>query len=101
MTKNSKQHDQLISAIAHVLQQRRESLGISQEEVANKAGLHRTYISDVERGARNLSIKSLSKISLALELQASYVVKTAEDYLQQSLCLQGESSAMEETLQST
>jgi len=39
----------------------RTSLGISQEELAHRAGLHRTYISDLERGARNPSIESIEK----------------------------------------
>jgi transcriptional regulator with XRE-family HTH domain len=95
MHKNSKQHDQLISAIAHVLQSRREVLGISQEEVASRAGLHRTYISDVERGARNLSVKSLSKISYALNLSSSSVVESAEAYLQESWQAQEQAEALQ------
>jgi CheY-like chemotaxis protein/DNA-binding phage protein len=45
--------------------------GISQEELAHRAGLHRTYISDVERGARNPSIESVAKLARALELSVS------------------------------
>jgi transcriptional regulator with XRE-family HTH domain len=41
-------------------------LGISQEKLAERAGLHRTYLSDVERGARNISLSSIEKLPSAL-----------------------------------
>jgi CheY-like chemotaxis protein len=46
-------------------------LGISQEELAERAGLHRTYVSDLERGARNPSIASIEKLAQALQLSVS------------------------------
>ncbi len=49
----------------------RSALGISQEELAGRAGLHRTYISDLERGARNPSLKSIEKLAEALELSVA------------------------------
>lgn len=49
----------------------RKKLGITQEELAERADLHRTYISDVERGARNLSLESISKLAVALEVSVS------------------------------
>jgi CheY-like chemotaxis protein len=49
----------------------RSVLGISQEELAERAGLHRTYVSDVERGARNPSIASVGKLAQALKLSVS------------------------------
>src|SRR6266853_3328336 len=45
------------------IRSKRSELGISQEELADRAGLHRTYISDVERGARNLSLESIEKLA--------------------------------------
>ena len=42
--------------------------GISQEELAERAELHRTYISDIERGARNVSLQSIEKLARALEI---------------------------------
>lgn len=50
---------------------RRNHLGISQEELAGRAGLHRTYISDVERGARNVSLESIHRLADALTVPAS------------------------------
>lgn len=46
----------------------RERLLLSQEELATRAGLHRSYISDMERGRRNISLKSIGKIADALRI---------------------------------
>jgi CheY-like chemotaxis protein/DNA-binding Xre family transcriptional regulator len=58
---------------------KRSELGISQEELADRAGLHRTYVSDVERGARNLSLESIEKLASALELSISGLFDRAHD----------------------
>jgi len=52
-------------------------LGISQEELAERAGLHRTYVSDVERGARNPSIGSIEKLARALQSSVSLLFEQA------------------------
>ena len=44
----------------------RQSKGWSQEEFAHQAGLHRTYVSDLERGARNPTITVVDKLAVAL-----------------------------------
>ena len=44
----------------------RQSKGWSQEEFAHQAGLHRTYVSDLERGARNPMITVVDKLAVAL-----------------------------------
>jgi CheY-like chemotaxis protein/DNA-binding Xre family transcriptional regulator len=49
----------------------RKRLAISQEELAGRAGLHRTYICDVERGARNVSLESIDKLARALEISVA------------------------------
>jgi CheY-like chemotaxis protein/DNA-binding Xre family transcriptional regulator len=49
----------------------RSQLGISQEELAERADLHRTYISDIERGARNISLESIGKLAAALDISVS------------------------------
>ena len=40
--------------------------GISQEELADRCGLHRTYISDVELGKRNISLENIERIAISL-----------------------------------
>ena len=47
----------------------REQLGISQEAFAEKCGLHRTYISAVERQRRSISLSNIQKIADALEVE--------------------------------
>lgn len=46
----------------------RKTQRLSQEELAEKADLHYTYIGGVERGERNLSLKSIERIALALKI---------------------------------
>ena len=58
---------------------RRDHLGISQEELAGRAGLHRTYISDVERGARNVSLESIQRLAAALEVPLSVLFMRLEE----------------------
>jgi len=58
---------------------RRDNLGISQEELAGRAGLHRTYISDVERGARNVSLESIHRLATALEVPLSVLFAQLEE----------------------
>jgi transcriptional regulator with XRE-family HTH domain len=68
----------LLEAVCKSIHDRREELGLSQEELASKADLHRTYISDIERGARNPSLKTLCRLAEALELSISALIVKAE-----------------------
>lgn len=49
----------------------RNQIGISQEELADKAGIDRTYITSVECGKRNVSIVNIERISIALNVTLS------------------------------
>lgn len=46
----------------------REERGLSQEDFADLLGFHRTYVGGLERGERNLSLKSVERIGMALGL---------------------------------
>lgn len=50
------------------IRQIRKQKKISQEELAFRASLHRTYISDIERGTRNVSLENIEKIAKALNI---------------------------------
>lgn len=51
------------------LRRLREAKGWSQEAFADEAGIHRTYVSDIERGARNPTIKVLEKLAKPLNVR--------------------------------
>lgn len=53
----------------------RKVLGISQEELAFRAGLHRTYIGGIERGERNPTLSSIEKIARALGIKLQVLFK--------------------------
>jgi transcriptional regulator with XRE-family HTH domain len=57
----------------------REEQGASQEEVAYRAGLNRAYLSDVERGARNPTVRVAGRIAKALDVDPSELFRTAPD----------------------
>lgn len=56
----------LLSEFGRRLRSLRESKGISQEELADRAGVHRTYVSSVERGRRNISLANIHSLADAL-----------------------------------
>jgi transcriptional regulator with XRE-family HTH domain len=53
----------------------RERLGMSQEELADRAGIHRTYLGGVERGERNVGLLNVLRIARALGVHPSVLVK--------------------------
>lgn len=63
----------ILRALGSAIRFHREKLGISQEELAHHAGLHRTYISDIERGTRNVSLLNLVRLADALGVPISHL----------------------------
>jgi CheY-like chemotaxis protein len=61
------------------IKDKRSEMGISQEELADRAGLHRTYVSDIERGARNPSLESIERLAKALEVSLPVLFEKAGD----------------------
>lgn len=53
---------------------RRQELGLSQEKLAERAGLDRTYIGGVERGERNVALVNIYRIAQALGVKPSKLV---------------------------
>lgn len=58
----------ITEVIGNRIRDLRLSMGLSQEKLALKADLDRTYLAGVEKGKRNLSVRSLEKIINALEV---------------------------------
>lgn len=57
---------------------KRAEMCIGQKELADRAGIHRTYISDIERGRRNVTIGTLNKIAEVLGMTVGELLTTAE-----------------------
>ena len=69
----------LIHTFATNVKYYRQLRGISQEKLAELCGLHRTYISAIERERRNISIENIEIIASALEIEPYMLLKTNED----------------------
>ena len=61
--------------LGHNLRRLREEKGWSQEAFAHEAGIHRTYVSDIERGARNPTIMIVEKLAKPLGVSASKLLE--------------------------
>lgn len=57
---------------------RREALGLTQEDLAEKARIHRTYLSDVERGTRNLALVNIERLAAALAMSMAELFAAVE-----------------------
>jgi transcriptional regulator with XRE-family HTH domain len=60
------------------IRDRRHEQGLSQEALGDVSGLHWTFIGQVERGQRNLSLKNLLRLAKALEVDPGQLVKGLE-----------------------
>jgi len=68
----------LSASFAKVLKQERVAKGLSQEQLAHRAGLHRTYIGLLERGLRTPTLDAGHAIASALGVSLSEMVRSAE-----------------------
>ena len=64
-----------LKTLGQTIRWKRENLGLTQNEVAERAGLDRNYIGMVERGERNPSYLSLIKIAKGLNLTVFQLIK--------------------------
>jgi len=67
-------------AVRHWRNHRRHS----QEQLAQRAGVHRTYVSDIERGMRNVSLQNIEKLARALEIHIVTLFADADGATEQS-----------------
>lgn len=65
----------IIQTLSSNIRSFRKSKSLSQEELSYLCGLHRTYISSVERGERNISAENIEKIALALDVEPYMLLK--------------------------
>lgn len=65
-------------AFGQALKRRREQLGISQEDLALESDLHRTFISQIERGIKTPTLRSILSLAKALKTTATALVRETE-----------------------
>ena len=67
--------DGILSALGQNVRRRREARELTQEKLAERAGLDPTYISGIERGLRNPGIKNVAKLAKALGFTPAELLK--------------------------
>jgi transcriptional regulator with XRE-family HTH domain len=73
-----RKNDAFLIALGEGVRTRRIELLLTQEELAYSAGLHRTYITDIESGKRNVAVLTLRRIAKALDVPLFKLIKAAE-----------------------
>jgi transcriptional regulator with XRE-family HTH domain len=71
-------HPDVQGRFGYAVKVRREELELTQEDLAEAAGIHRTYLSDVERGSRNVSLVNIERLAGALKLSLSELFQRTE-----------------------
>jgi transcriptional regulator with XRE-family HTH domain len=66
---------EILTIFGNRVREERLKLGISQEELAARAGLHRTYIGMIERAEKNITLINMNKIAEALDISLPDLVK--------------------------
>lgn len=69
--------DPELIALGREIRKRREALGVSQEELAERSGLHRNYIGGIERGERNVGVKAIFRLAAGLGVPAWEILRGA------------------------
>lgn len=67
--------------LGKALRKHRMAAGLSQEALADLAGIHRTYVGDVERGERNIAIVNMVRLAVALKIPLSRIIQEMEKTL--------------------
>lgn len=63
------------STFGRRVREHRLALGLTQQELADRAGLHRSYIGEIELGKRNITLESAEKIAKALRIDITQLLK--------------------------
>lgn len=71
-------NENLSQSFGRAVRRRREEIGLSQEDLADRAGIHRTYVSSIERGKVRLGLDVAKKVAVGLGLALHVLVAEAE-----------------------
>ncbi|HEY9677384.1 MAG TPA: helix-turn-helix transcriptional regulator [Drouetiella sp.] len=69
--KEDEKKDDWLVALGQSICERRAEISMTQQQLAELSGVHRTYISDIERGSRNVTVTTANKIAGALNMTTS------------------------------
>ncbi|KHK55903.1 transcriptional regulator [Ralstonia sp. A12] len=69
------QNCRLVTIFADNVRRERLALGLSQEELAERAGIHRTYVGMLERAEKNVTIYNIERIAVALKVEPSTLLQ--------------------------
>jgi transcriptional regulator with XRE-family HTH domain len=69
----------LLYSFGDILREKRKEKKMSQEDLAFKADLHRTYIGMLERAEKNITLENINKLAKALDLSVSELLKDLKD----------------------
>jgi|LakMenEpi03Aug12_release.lakeMendotaPanAssembly.Ray.scaffolds.fasta_scaffold103951_3 transcriptional regulator with XRE-family HTH domain len=76
-----KQEPELLRAVGSTIANRRQFLALTQQQLADAVGIHRTYLSDIEQGKRNISIGTLHEIAIRLETSSAAILRQSDKEL--------------------
>lgn len=97
----SKDESALQARLGSTVKTCRKQLGITQEELAWRANMHRTYLADIERGVRNVTLRSIANLARALQLSIESLLahgRSAHDNLGEVLLVEDSAADIELTL---
>lgn len=69
---------EILIKFGNKVRERRTALGLSQEELAGRADVHRTYIGMIERAEKNITLENIEKIAKALEISFDKLMSLEE-----------------------
>jgi transcriptional regulator with XRE-family HTH domain len=69
----------LLYSFGDIIREKRKEKKMSQEDLAFKADLHRTYIGMLERAEKNITLENINKLAKALDLSVSELLKDLKD----------------------
>ena len=83
-TTSEREKQRWLRAVGEAVRAFRARMGVSQEALGYRAGFHRTYVSDLERGQRNPGVWTLKRFAETMGTTSSEVLRLAEDFLEKT-----------------
>jgi transcriptional regulator with XRE-family HTH domain len=76
---SSSERDVVLYTFGQAVRRRRQNLGLTQEQLAQRAGLGRSYVTDVELGLRNVALTTIVRLAVALEMPVSRLLQDLDE----------------------